>query len=82
MIISLIGIGILEKSGLLNALFYKLKNVKFEIVIFFTLFLGIISSFIGEYSYMFLIPFIALMYQYLNRNPILGILTVFNNSTL
>ena len=82
MIISLIGIGILEKSGLLNAMFFKLKNIRFEIVIFFTLFLGIISSFIGEYSYMFLMPFIALMYQYLNRNPILGILTVFIGITI
>lgn len=82
MIISLIGIGILEKSGLLNAMFFKLKNVKFEVVIFFTLFLGIISSFIGEYSYMFLMPFIALMYKYLNRNPILGILTVFIGITM
>lgn len=82
MIISLIGIGIVEKSGLLNAIFYKIKNVKFEIVIFFTLFLGIISSIIGEYSYMFLIPFIALMYKYLNRSPVLGILTVFIGLTL
>lgn len=82
MIISLIGISIVEKSGLLNAIFYKIKNVKFEIVIFFTLFLGIISSIIGEYSYMFLIPFIALMYKYLNRSPVLGILTVFIGLTL
>lgn len=82
LVISLVGIGILEKSGLLNAMFHKLKNVKFEIVIFFTLFLGIISSFIGDYSYMFLIPFVALMYRYLNRNPILGILTVFIGITI
>ena len=82
LVIALVGIGILEKSGLLNAMFFKLKNVKFEIVIFFTLFLGIISSFIGEYSYMFLIPFIALMYKYLDRNPILGVLTVFIGITL
>ena len=82
LVISLVGVGILEKSGLLNAMFHKLKNVKFEIVIFFTLFLGIISSFIGEYSYMFLLPFVALMYRYLNRNPVLGILTVFIGITL
>lgn len=82
MIISLIGVGILEKSGLLNAMFHKLRNIKFEIVIFFTVLFGIISSFIGEYSYMFLMPFIALMYKYLNRNPILGILTVFIGITL
>ena len=82
LIISLIGISILEESGLLNAMFFKLKSIKFEVVIFFTLFLGIISSFIGEYSYLFLMPFIALMYKYLNRNPILGILTVFIGITL
>lgn len=82
LIISLVGIGILEKSGLLNAMFFKLKNVKFEIVIFFTLLLGIASSFIGEYSYLFLLPFIALMYKYLDRNPILGILTVFIGITM
>lgn len=82
MIISLVGIGILEKSGLLNAMFFKLKNVKFDVIIFFTVFVGIISSIIGEYSYMFLIPFMALMYKYLNRSPILGILVTFVGITL
>lgn len=82
LIISLVGIGILEKSGLLKATFFKLKNVKFEIVIFFTLLLGIISSFIGEYSYLFLLPFIALTYKYLDRNPILGLLTIFIGITM
>lgn len=82
MIISLVGIGIIEKSGLLNAIFSKFKNTKFEIIIFFTVFVGIISSIIGEYSYMFLIPFVALAYKYLNRSPVLGILIVFISITL
>lgn len=82
MIISLVGIGIVEKSGLLNATLYKFKNMKFEVVIFLTLFLGIISSIIGEYSYMLLMPFIALVYRYLNRSPVLGILVVFIGITL
>ena len=82
MIISLTGIGILEKSGLMYAIFNKFKNVKFEIIIFFTILAGVISSFIGEYSYMLLIPFVAIMYKYLNRNPIFGILTVFIGITL
>ena len=81
-IISLTGIGILEKSGLMYAIFNKFKNVKFEIIIFFTILAGVISSFIGEYSYMLLIPFVAIMYKYLNRNPIFGILTVFIGITL
>ncbi|MBP3461639.1 MAG: AbgT family transporter [Bacilli bacterium] len=82
MIISLVGIGILEKSGLLNAMVFRLKNVKFDVIIYFTVFIGIISSIIGEYSYMFLIPFMALIYKYLNRSPILGILVTFIGITI
>ena len=82
MIISLVGIGIVEKSGLLSAIFHKIKNIKFEVVIFLTLLLGIVSSIIGEYSYMFIIPLIGLMYKYLNRSPVLGILTVFIGITM
>lgn len=82
MIISLVGIGIIEKSGLLSAMVFKIKNVRFEIVIFATLFLSIISSVIGEYSYMFLIPFVALIYKYSNRSSVLGILIVFIGITL
>lgn len=82
MIISLIGIGILEKSGLMYAIFNKFKNIKFEIIIFFTVFAGVLSSFIGDYSYMLLMPFVAIMYKYLNRNPIFGIITVFIGITL
>ena len=82
MIISLIGIGICEKSGLLKAIFFKMKKIKFEIIIFMTLFLGIISSVIGEYSYMFLIPLIGLMYKYLDRSSTLGIMVVFVGITL
>lgn len=81
-IIALIGIGISEKSGLLNAIFFKLKKVRFSIVIFVTLFLGIVSSVIGEYSYIFLIPLIGLMYKYLDRSPTLGIMIVFIGITM
>ncbi len=81
-IISLIGIGISEKSGLLNAIFFKIKKIKFEVIIFATLFLGIISSVIGEYSYMFLIPLVGLMYKYLDRSPTLGVMISFIGITL
>lgn len=82
LIISLIGIGICEKSGFLYALFSPLKRVKLNIIIFFTIFLGIISTVIGDYSYIFLIPIIGVMYKYLGKNPILGIMTVFLGITL
>jgi aminobenzoyl-glutamate transport protein len=82
LIISLIGIGICERSGFLYALFSPLKRVKLNIILFVTIFLGIISTIIGDYSYIFLIPIIGVMYKYLGKNPILGIMTVFLGITL
>lgn len=82
LIISLIGIGICERSGFLSALFSPLKRVKLNIVVFLTIFIGVISTVIGDYSYIFLIPLIGVMYKYLGKNPILGIMVVFLGITL
>lgn len=82
LIISLIGIGICEKSGFLNAIFSPLKRVKLSIIIFITIFVGMISSFFGDYSYIFLIPLIAEMFKYLGRNPLLGIMIIFISVTI
>lgn len=82
LIISIIGIGICEKSGFLKALFTPLKRVKLNIIIFVTLFLGIISTIIGDYSYIFLLPLVAIMFKYLERSPILGIIVVYLGITL
>lgn len=76
-IISLLGISICEKSGLLSALFSPLKRVKLSIVIIITLLLGVLSTVIGDYSYIFLIPLVGVMFKYLGKNPVLGIITVF-----
>lgn len=81
-IISLLGIGICEKSGLLNALFYPIRKIKFNVITFLTVLLGIISTIIGDYSYLFLIPFVGVMYKYLDKNPVLGIMTVYLGITL
>lgn len=81
-IISLIGIGICEKSGLLNAIFSPVRKIKFGVVTFVTVLLGIVSSIIGDYSYLFLLPFIGVMYKYLDKNPVLGIITVYLGITL
>lgn len=81
-IISLLGISICEKSGLLSAIFSPLKRVKLNIIIFITLLLGIISTIIGDYSYIFLIPLIGVMFKYLGKNPVLGIITVFIGITI
>lgn len=82
LIISLFGISICEKSGFFNAMFNPLKRVKLNIIIFLTVFLGIISTIIGDYSYIFLIPLIGSMYKYLGKNPILGVFSVFLGITL
>lgn len=82
LIISIIGIGIVEKSGFLNALFSPLKRVKLSIIIFLTVFLGMISTVFGDYSYIFLIPLIAVMFKYLGKSPILGILVIYLGITL
>lgn len=81
-IISLIGIGICEKSGFLKVLFTPFKKVKLNIMIFITLLIGVISTVIGDYSYIFLIPLIGVMYKYIGKNPILGILVLYLGITL
>ncbi len=81
-IASLIAVGIGEASGLLKAVFTPLKKTKPFIITFIVLLLGIISSFIGEYSYALLLPLIAVLYKYIGKKPLLGILTVFLGMTI
>lgn len=82
LIISLIGMSICEKSGFFKALFSPLKKVKLGLVIYFTLLLGIISSVIGDYSFIFLLPLAGVMYKYIGKNPVFGILVMFLGITL
>ncbi len=77
LIIMLIGTGICEKSGLFKIVFSGLRKLKTTVLIFITIFLGIISSYIGEYSYILLIPIIGIAYKYANRNAMFGIITLF-----
>lgn len=81
-IISLLGIGICERSGLIYAIVSPLKKVKFNVIIFLTLLFGIVSTIIGDYSYIFLIPLTGVIYKYLEKNPILGILISFIGITI
>ncbi len=81
-IISLMAISIGKSSGLLKAIFSPMKKLKPSIVTFLTLFVGIISSFLGVYSYIVLVPLVAVIYQYMGRNSVLGIFTAFIGITL
>lgn len=76
-ILSLIAISILESSGLLKHIFLPLKKIKPRNITFLVIFIGIISTIIGDYSYALLIPLSGILYKYLGRSPSLGILTMF-----
>jgi len=81
-IIVSIGIGICEKSGLIYALVSPLRKIKMSILIYFTFLIGVIASFIGDYSYVLFIPLIGVVYKDLKKNPMIGILTVFLGLTM
>ncbi len=78
LIIVLIGIGIMEKSGFLKTAFTLLtKYMKKYTVTFIIAFLGIILSIAGDISFVILIPLSALLFKYGKRNPLLGVITSF-----
>ena len=77
LIISLIGIGIGERSGLLKALFTPLKKLKSSVITFIFLFLVFFSSLFGEYSFFILIPLVGILCKYANRNSMVGVITAF-----
>ena len=82
LIIVLLGIGICEKSGLFKIMFSKLKRVTTPALIFFTIFLSIVSSIIGESSFIILIPIVGIAYKYANRNAMMGVLICFISISL
>ena len=77
LIISLICVSILKTSGILKHIFLKLKHFKPIYVTFIVFLVGIFSTIIGDYCYLFLMPLTGIMYKYLGRKPSLGILTMF-----
>lgn len=82
LIISLMTVSIGEASGLFKALFSPLKKFNQKFLTFLVLLLGIGSSFFGEYSYIFLLPVVAVLYQIAGRKPLLGIVTMFLGITI
>ncbi len=76
-ILSLIAISILEASGLLKQIFTPLKKLKPRYVTMLVIFVGIISTIIGDYSYTLLLPLAGILYKYIGRSSSLGIITMF-----
>lgn len=78
LIIVLIGIGIMEKSGFLKTTFTILtKFCKKYTITFWLVLLSMIFSIMGDIGYVVMIPLSALLFTYGRRNPILGIVAVY-----
>ncbi len=82
LIITLIGIGIMDKSGFLQSFFTLLtQKAKKNRVTFFLSLLTVVASIIGDISFIVLIPIIALFFKYSKRNPKAGIIMTFAGLT-
>lgn len=82
LIITLIGIGIMDKTGFLDSLFYILtKNTSKKVVTFILSFICIISSITGDLGYIVFIPLSALLFKYAKRHPKAGIICSFASLT-
>lgn len=78
LLISLIGLGIAQATGLIDTfikrVLVKIDNKKITFII---IFLATISSLINDVGYVILIPIAALVFLKNNRNPIAGIIAAF-----
>ena len=82
LIIILIGLGVMEKSGFLKTVFTLLtKNAKKNTVTFVLVLMSVVLSIIGDLSYIILIPISALLFSYGKRNPAVGIVATFAGLT-
>ena len=82
LMLSVMCVGILESSGILNHVFSRFMRIKTNFIIFITLLISIVFSCFGEYSYLLLFPLIGTIYKVMGKNPIIGIITVFLGITL
>lgn len=82
LIIILIGIGIMDKSGFLEAFFTLVtkKASKFGVTLTLS-FLTILASIMGDISYIIFIPICALFFKYGHRNPNAGVILAFAGLT-
>jgi len=78
LIIILIGIGVLEKSGFAKTFFTLITQNSRKYSITFTLiFLSILSSLFGNIGFVLLLPIGAMLFKYGHRHPFGGIIACF-----
>ena len=67
-----------KTAGFLDTLFYVLtRKLRKNVVTFMLVLICILSSIVGDISYIVLIPIAALLFKYGKRNPQAGIITAF-----
>lgn len=78
LIIVLIGIGIMEKTGFLKTFFTIItKKSKKYTVTFLVIFLSMVFTLVGDIGYVIMLPLAALLFKYGKRNPWGGIISSF-----
>lgn len=78
LLIVLIGIGIMDRSGFLDTMFFLLtKRLSKRVVTFLFSLICIISSIAGDLCFVIFIPLAALLFKYGKRNPKVGIISAF-----
>lgn len=78
LLIALLGIGIMDKSGFLDSLFFALtKKVPKTTVTFIYVLICILAAISGDLCFIIFIPLGALLFKYGKRNPQVGILVSF-----
>lgn len=78
LLIALLGIGIMDKTGFLDTLFFALtKKVPKTTVTFIYVLLCILAALTGDLSFIVFIPLGALLFKYGKRNPQVGIIVSF-----
>lgn len=78
LIIVLIGIGILEKSGFTKTFFTIItRKAKKNTLTFLLIFVSMMFSIVGDIGYVVMLPIGALLFKYGKRNPMGGIIASF-----
>ena len=78
LIIVLIGIGVLEKTGFLKTCFTLLtKSAKKNTLTFLLIFISLLFSLLGDIGFVIMLPIGALLFKYGRRNPFGGIIASF-----
>jgi len=73
-IVAMVGVGLSEEAGLINALIHKLVLVAPPAALTWILvFVGILSSVAADAGYLVLIPLAAVAYQSVGRHPLAGL---------